>query len=146
MGVSRSRISEWQDVMGCTSRRDPVYMAPERCRRWASAAEDQFSLARVVGNALSRAAVAVEHSKIVGSSRPASAPAGGRSHAAHAVLRRGLAVDPRQRHEDMGALADVLTRVLLDAGRREDRRWTLAAVVTAVTIILALAWLVTRLL
>jgi hypothetical protein len=46
----------------------------------------------------------------------------------------------------MGALADALTRVLLDAGRRGDRRWTLAAVVTAVTIILALGWLVTRLL
>jgi flagellar biogenesis protein FliO len=33
---------------------------------------------------------------------------------------------------------------LLGAGRREDRRWLFTAVVAAVAIILALAWLVAR--
>jgi hypothetical protein len=55
-------------------------------------------------------------------------------------------VDPRPRHEDMSALADALSRVLLDAGRRDDRRWALAACVAAAAILLALAWLVAPLL
>jgi serine/threonine protein kinase len=127
----------------------PAYMAPERLAgARGSAAADQFSLCIALWETLYRvrpwpsntaeivAAIAPERARL-----RVDVPA-----QLMRVLRRGLAVDARQRHEDMGALADVLTRVLLDAGRREDRRWTLAAVVTAVTVILALTWLVTRLL
>jgi hypothetical protein len=54
------------------------------------------------------------------------------------VVGRGLAVTSVDRFENMDALADALTRVLVDARRREDRRWVLAAVDAAVAIILAL--------
>jgi serine/threonine protein kinase len=127
----------------------PAYLAPERLAgARASAAADQFSLCVALWETLYRVRPWPSNTaEIVGAIAPERARL--RVDAPEQlvrVLRRGLAVDPRQRHQDMGALADALTRVLLDAGRREDRRWTLAAVVTAVTIILALTWLVTRLL
>jgi eukaryotic-like serine/threonine-protein kinase len=123
------------------------YMAPERLAgESASTAADQFSLCVALWEALYRVRPWASNTvEIVG----AVAPARARLRAdvptqLMRVLRRGLAVDARQRHESMGALADALTRALLDAGRREDRRWLIAAAITAVSIILALEWLVTR--
>jgi serine/threonine protein kinase len=126
-----------------------VYMAPERLAgARASAAADQFSLCVALWETLYRVRPWLSNTaEIVGAVAPERArlrvdvPA-----QLMQVLRRGLAVDARQRHQDMGALADALTRVLLDAGRRDDRRWLLAAVVTAVMSILALTWLMTWLL
>jgi serine/threonine protein kinase len=126
----------------------PGYMAPERLAGGrATAAADQFSLCVALWETLYRARPWPSNTaEIVG----AIAPERARLRVdvpgeLVRVLRRGLAVDPRQRHEDMRALADALTRVLLDAGRREDRQWALAAGVAVAAIILALAWLVTRL-
>jgi hypothetical protein len=42
----------------------------------------------------------------------------------------------------MSVLADALSRVVLDAGRREDRRLAVWVVAVAGSIFLALAWLV----
>jgi serine/threonine protein kinase len=125
-----------------------AYMAPERLGgARASAAADQFSLCVALWETLYRVRPWPSNTaEIVGAVAPERArlrmDVPGQLVR---VLRRGLVVDPRQRHEDMSALADALTRVLLDAGRRGDRRWTLAACVAAAGILLALAWLVTRL-
>jgi hypothetical protein len=127
----------------------PAYLAPERLAgARASAAADQFALCVALWETRYRVRPWPSNTaEMVGPVAPERArlrvdvPA-----QLMRVLRRGLAVDPRQRHEDMSALADALTRVLLDAGRREDRRWALAAVAATVAILLALAWLVTRLL
>jgi serine/threonine protein kinase len=125
----------------------PAYMAPERLAgARASAAADQFSLCVALWEALYRVRPWPSNTaEIIGAVAPERArlrlDVPGQLER---VLRRGLAVDARHRHEDMGALADELTRVLLDAGRREYRRWVLAAAVAAAAIILALAWLVTR--
>jgi serine/threonine protein kinase len=126
----------------------PAYMAPERLAgARASAAADQFSLCVALWEALYRVrpwpsntaeivgAVAPERARLLLNVPPQQLVR---------VLRRGLAVEARQRHDDMGALADALTRVLLDTGQRADRRWVLAAAAARVAIILALAWLVTR--
>jgi serine/threonine protein kinase len=125
----------------------PIYMAPERLGgSRASAAADQFSLCVTLWEALYGVRPWPSNTaEIVG----AVAPERARLRVdvpgqLVRVLRRGLAVDARQRHEDMDALADALTRVLLEAGRREDRRWLLTAVIAAVVIILALGWLVAR--
>jgi serine/threonine protein kinase len=125
----------------------PVYMAPERLAgERASAAADQFSLCVALWEALYRVRPWPSNTaEIVGAVAPERARL--RVDVPRQlvrVLRRGLAVDARQRHEDMDALADALSRVLLGAGRREDRRWLFTAVVAAVAIILALAWLVAR--
>jgi serine/threonine protein kinase len=125
----------------------PLYMAPERfAGARASAAADQFSLCVALWEALYGVRPwSSNTADVVGATAPARARL--RVDVPEQLLRvlqRGLAVNARQRHEDMGALADALTRVLFDARRREDRRWLLAAVVTAVAIILALVWLITR--
>jgi serine/threonine protein kinase len=122
-----------------------AYMAPERLAGGpASAAADQFSLCVALWEALYRVRPWPSNTaEIVGTIAPARQRLRADVPAQLVrVLRRGLAVDARQRHESMSALADVLTRVLVDAGRREDRRWLIAAVVAAVVFILALVWLV----
>jgi serine/threonine protein kinase len=125
----------------------PLYMAPERLTgARASAAADQFSLFVALWEALYGVLPWPSNSAdVIGATAPARARL--RVDVPEQlvrVLQRGLTVDARRRHEDMGALADALTRVLFNARRREDRRWVLAAMVASVAIILALLWLITR--
>jgi serine/threonine protein kinase len=123
------------------------YMAPERfAGASSSAAADQFGLCLVLWEALYRTRPwSMNSADLVRATKPARArlradvPRGLLS-----VIKRGLAVSSRDRFETMDALADALTRVLVDAGRREDRRWLLTAAIGTAAIILALAWLVTR--
>jgi serine/threonine protein kinase len=125
----------------------PAYMAPERLAgAGASAAADQFSLCVALWETLYGVRPWPSNTaEIVGAIAPARArrcvdvP-----EQLVRVLQRGLTVDVRRRHEDMGALAGALTRALIEGGRREDRRWLVSVVVAAVAIILGLAWLVTQ--
>jgi serine/threonine protein kinase len=123
-----------------------IYMAPERLAGApATAAADQFSLCVALWEALFRVrpweSNSTEIAGIVSPARARLRPA--IPSQLVRVLRRGLAVEPTERHEDMGALADALSRVVLDAGRHEDRRLAVwVVVVVAGSIILALAWLV----
>jgi eukaryotic-like serine/threonine-protein kinase len=142
LGVARMSISD--DPARGGSRN---YMAPERLvGAPASTAADQFSLCVALWEALYRVRPWTSNTaELVGAVAPARARLRADVPAQLVrVLRQGLAVDVRQRHESMGALADALTCVLLDTGQRGARRWLIAAAVTVTSIILALAWLVTR--
>jgi serine/threonine protein kinase len=142
LGLARLSIFDGPTIGGTRA-----YMAPERLAGApGSAAADQFSLCAALWEALYRVRPwPANTAEIVGTIQPAR-------HRLRAdvptqlvrVLRRGLAVDARLRHQSMSAFADALTRALIEGGRREDRRWLIAVAVATVAIILALVWLITR--
>jgi serine/threonine protein kinase len=118
-----------------------TYMAPERIEGAPSSAiADQFGLCTVLWQALYAVRPwSMNSAELMRSSKPERALR--RTDVPRSlvrVVRRGLAVTSRDRFENMDALADALTRVLVDARRRADRRWVLAAVVAVVTVILPL--------
>jgi serine/threonine protein kinase len=124
------------------------YMAPERLAGGSSsAAADQFGLCLVLWEALYRTRPwSMNSAELVQSTKPARVRL--RTDVPRGllwVIKRGLAASSRDRFENMDALADALMSVLVDARRREDRRWMLAAAAAAVASTLALAGLVTRL-
>jgi serine/threonine protein kinase len=123
------------------------YMAPERIAGGNStAAADQFGLCLVLWEVLYRTRPWLMNSTdLVRSTKPARARL--RTDVPRQllrVIRRGLAASSSDRFENMDALADALTRVLVEASRREDRRRLLSVSVAAAALILALAWPVIR--
>lgn len=142
LGLARCLYADDSNAVSGGTR---IYMAPERLAGApASAAADQFSPCVALWEALFRMRPWESNSEEVAGVVP---PARARLRPGIPpqlvrVLRRGLAVEPTHRHADMSAFADALSRIVLDAGRREDRRLALWVVAVAGSIILALAWLV----
>jgi serine/threonine protein kinase len=112
------------------------YMAPERhAGHPPNAASDQFSFCVTCWEALhgvrpwetTTDADVRGHVPRDGRSRPVPA-------LVHRVLRRGLAVDPRDRFESVGALVEALTDVINADARRLTSWRTLAAVLASVAL------------
>ena len=143
LGLARCLLADDPSAVSGGTR---IYMAPERLAGApATAAADQFSLCVALWEALFRVRPWESNAEeIAGVVPPARARLRPDIPAELVkVLRRGLAVEPSQRHEDMGALADALSRVMLHAIRHDDRRLAVWVVVVAGAILLTLAWLVT---
>ncbi len=129
-GSGLTTVDESADTAGT-----PAYMAPEQHRGEATAASDQFALCVTAIEALGGVAVfdgdsmeALYAAKLRPVTRPAAIP-----RRWWVVLRRGLAVDPRQRWPNVCALLDRLERV-----RR--RRVAVVATVATTVMVAALGW------
>ena len=113
-------------------------MAPERfAGQPPDAASDQFSFCVTFWEALHRVrpwdSNAAAH---VGSHAPRRGRQGSEVPASlDRVLRRGLAVDPRDRFDSMGALVDALTDVMTKPERR--RAWGRTIAITLASLALA---------
>ncbi len=105
----------------------PVYMAPEQHRGVMSAAADQFALCvslwRSLYDALPFSGDSLEALAAAKVTEPPRPGAIAVPRPVVAVLRRGLAPDPRQRWPSVGALADALERAV----RPRRSVWSIAA-------------------
>ena len=125
-----------------------TYMAPERLAGGhTSAAADQFGLCLMLWEALFAVRPwSMNSTEIVRSTEPERARwRSGVPRRLERVVRRGLAVTSRDRFENMDALAVALTRVLVDARRRELRRPIVMLTIAGALLILASALLVLHL-